>query len=100
MFWLLFDGRVGLLHPASPGTHEPYSGRTIRNDCDASARGSARDLDSKIATLPLCGNLRIKTWGDTPSPDGSPIPPPQKTNVEEDESSKPLDGLLIEALVA
>ena len=58
---------------------------------------STRELDIEIATFRLCGNLRIKAWTNTPSPDGSPIPPPQKTNDDEDESSKPLDCLLMEA---
>ena len=35
---------------------------------------STRDLDIEIATFRLCGNLRIKTWTNTPSPDGSTDP--------------------------
>src|SRR4029077_18673774 len=82
----------------SGGTLEPQlrtnDSERLRFGCSGSTR---ENLDIEIATFRLCGNLRIKTWTNTPSPDGSPIPPPQKTNDDEDESSKPLDCLLMEA---
>jgi transposase-like protein len=56
-----------------------------------------RNQDSNV---PPCGHLRIKTWTDTIESGWKHDPAPQKTktNLNEDESSKPLDCLLLEEI--
>jgi Transposase, Mutator family len=60
-------------------------------------QGLARDLEIKMATFHLAVTYGSKHGPTQSSPDGSPIPPRQKQD-NEDESSKSLDCLLMEEI--